>query len=161
MAPKLMLDSHVADALLAEPTLKAKLDALQAAGVIELVKTYVQDAEHDATPEATKPARAQALRSAFSTVDETAPTLFVLDRPNLDVALFGGPDEHGLYDDVHQENAKYIDDGIIAATALTTCDVLVTDDQRLHRKVRASGAKLAVWSLTDLTTFADTEHSKL
>src|ERR1019366_6848855 len=125
MAPKLMLDSHVADALLAEPTLKAKLDALQAAGVIELVKTYVQDAEHDATPEATKPGRAQALRSAFSKVDETAQTLFVLDRPNLDVALFGGPDEHALYDDVHQDNAKYIDDGIIAATALTTCNVLV------------------------------------
>jgi hypothetical protein len=155
MALRLMLDSNIADQLIAHPELATKLIALDGAGAIYCTRTYVQDNEHAQTRD---PAKRRLLRESFGSFDTADPGVFVLDRPNLGVARFGSPESDPVYDAVHGANPKHIEDGIIAATALLDAHVLVTEDTRLAKKTLA--AKGQVWTFADLKAYVEAEHAK-
>jgi hypothetical protein len=148
----LMLDSNIADMLVADPALSARVQSLADRSVIRLVKTFMQNEEHTATPD---PEHRRALVGAFAKVEQVDPGVFVLDTPNLDHARFAGPDGEALYEAVHHENPRHLPDGIIAATALAECDVLVTKDGRMTTKARAAG--LTVWTPQDFIAFVERE----
>jgi rRNA-processing protein FCF1 len=145
-----MLDSNVADLLIGDPVLRARVQSLEARAIIRLVKTHVQDDEHANTPDA---ARRQCLFDAFEGAEKRNPHVFALDQANLDNARFAGPKEGALYDAVYAKNPRHTRDGIIAATAVAECDVLVTNDGRMAKKAQKAGIK--VWSPQDFKAFVE------
>jgi hypothetical protein len=161
MPKRFMFDSNVADALLADEALRVAVHSLMAAGVVGAAKTLVQDEEHAATP---NPERRAALADIFSGLEVVAPSVFVLDRPNIDCARFGGPDEHAIYDRVWAGKSTDAEDGIIAATAHSTCDVLVTEDRKLATRVADVSRTLAwpveVWNVNRFRTFVADEMNR-
>jgi hypothetical protein len=142
--PVWMLDTNIADRLLADTATFESLRRLMEQGAVRLAKTHVQDEEIADTPSVEK---REALARLFSHAERLDVAVFALDYGNLDEDVFGGPEEEGLFDAVRKENPKHARDAMIAASAKRGCHVLVTDDVTLTGKVRGrAGSELAVWN---------------
>jgi len=141
--PVWMLDTNIADRLLADTATFENLRRLMDQGAVRLAKTHVQDEEIADTRSLEK---REALARLFSHAQRFDVAVFVLDCGNLDEDVFGGPEEDALFDAVRKEKSKDARDAMIAASAGRWCQVLVTHDRRLAGKVRGhAGSDLAVW----------------
>lgn len=109
---------------------------------VKLISTHVQDDELAAIGDESK-------RSVVASVPrENVPTAdFVAGFSRLGMARLG---EGEVYEQVRGEvkSAEHSRDGIIAGTAKTDADVLVTEDHRLARRCEEVG--VPVWGWADL-----------
>jgi hypothetical protein len=131
-----MCDANIYDKIVGDDEVLRRLDRDDCP--VRIVATHVQDDEHAQIPDEQKrQAFVRSPRRRVPTAD------FVIGFSRLDQARLGGGAAH----DVVQGQAKpgkHSRDGLIAGTAATDADVLVTEDGRLRRRAQEAG--VAVWA---------------
>jgi predicted nucleic acid-binding protein len=137
---RIMLDTNEYDKLLAAPHVYDRLLALLAEGKIELLATHIQKDEIMAVEDTIKKARLQALLSRARMI-ATRGSVFGVSR--FDQSRFGRDEDHKLIEHKlieHIRRSRWdrdTEDALIAATAATDADVLVTDDESLMRRLNS------------------------
>jgi hypothetical protein len=135
-----MCDTMIFDKIVADADVLARLN--DQGCPVTVISTHVQDDELAAIGDESK-------RAAVARVPrENVPTAdFVAGFSRLGMARLG---EGEVYEQVRGEvkSPKHSRDGIIAGTAKTDADVLVTDDHRLARRCEEIG--FPVWGWVEL-----------
>ena len=132
---RIMLDTNEYDKLLVAPHAYDRLLALLAEGKIELLATHIQKDEIMAVEDAIKKARLQAVLSRARMI---ATRGIVLDVSRFDQSRFGNDEDHKLIEHIRgSRRDRDTEDALIAATAATDADVLVTDDESLMRRLNS------------------------
>lgn len=131
-----MLDTNAHDAVLGDADLHRAVAESVAAGKVVLVGTHVQDDELRRAP--------VRIRGSLSTVAALAQQIptegSVWDVSNWDQSTWTATAGEQKLGELMLCNPKHAVDVLIALTAEAKCDVLVTHDRRLSRKVRRSGS---------------------
>jgi hypothetical protein len=140
---KIMLDANEYDKLLEHPDSYDKLLGLLAEGKIELLSTHIQRDEILATPDPAKKARLEALLTHVRMIETRG---VVVDLSRVGLARLGSDEEHRII--YHVRHRK---DGLIAATATSDADTLVTDDKRFAKRLnKYPGGRCEVIDFTEL-----------
>lgn len=121
-----MLDTNVYDLIVARPGFTRHLEQAVRARQIDILRTRVQEEEIARIPDAVK--RAAMRRVPGRKVETASP------------APGPWPSE----------------DALIALTAASDADVLVTEDKALRARVASEGAGLEVWGFDQLVAFVET-----
>ncbi len=119
---RVMLDTMEYDKLVSAPESYHILLRLLSSGRIELLSTHIQRDQIVAMPDNDKKARLQTILGQARMIETRG---IVYDVSRYDEARFGSDEDHNLIDGV-----KDVEDGLIAATASSDADTLVTDDER-------------------------------
>lgn len=136
----------VFDKIAATPGLTDDLEALTKAGELEIVSTHVQDDELRRISNLVK--RGAVLRIPRRIVPTTE---VVLGVSRFGLARFGSGEAGGVrYDDIQIGNPRHIEDALIGLAAAHEADVLVTDEDRLAKKVKVAATTLQVWNFARL-----------
>jgi predicted nucleic acid-binding protein len=132
-APKrVMLDTNVYDLIVARRGFTEHLNAAVEAGAIEILRTRVQDEEIARIPDAARRAAMRKVRSRAIPTSEAAWT--------------GLPKGHAPSEDA-----------LIAATALESADVLVSEDRTLRSLV---AGRIEAWRFAELVAYVDSLPAK-
>lgn len=77
-----------------------------------------------------------------------------MEVSDLGLACLGNGEAGGLhYEEIQKGNPQHIEDALIALAAAKEADILVTDDKRLGKKVKAAASTLQVWCFADLVAY--------
>jgi predicted nucleic acid-binding protein len=126
---KVMLDTNEYDKLLGHSESYGRLLQLLAEGKIELISTHIQRDEIMAiTDDDTKKARLEAILSHARMIP-TRGAAYGVSRYGL--ATYGRDEDHRIMDKVRD-----VKDGLIAATASSDADTLVTNDKDFANRLR-------------------------
>jgi hypothetical protein len=145
---RVMLDSHIYDAVAANPALKQKIERCQANGHITLLSTHIQAEELARIP----PERDIGQASAVDT-ESIGTSVFVLDYSYLDVDRLGTPEADNAFSQLQINNPKHTEDAMIGATALTDADILVTNDIGFRKRFKKLGSKLRIMSGSEFENY--------
>lgn len=157
MTMRIMLDSNVFDKVAAKPEIIHDLGLLTRTGELEIVSTHIQDDQLKKIPDRTK--RDAVLGIPGRIVPTTE---FVLDVSDLELSCLGNGEAGSLhYEDIRRGNPRHIEDALIALAAAHEADVLVTDDKRLGKKVKATASALQVWVSADLVAYIEDLKGRL
>jgi predicted nucleic acid-binding protein len=75
---------------------------------------------------------------------------FVLDVSRLDLACLDGSDAGIIeYEQIQKGNPKHTEDALIALTAHREATVLVTEDNNLTKKIKATKTSLTLWKFEE------------
>ncbi len=146
-----MFDSNIYDKVIANEALFVQLRSLIDSNQLEIVSTHIQLDELGRIENNAKRESALAVPSTI------VPTMgFVLDVSRLDMAcLDGGNPEIIEYEQIQKGNLKHVEDALIALTAHHEADVLVTEDNKLINKIKATKTKLTLWKFEEFKSFLD------
>ncbi len=146
---RIMLDSNIHDLIVANP---AACDAVKRSiedGRLKLVSTHVQ---HDELKRAPEPKRTTLLE--IYDLAELRPTNgAVFDVSRWDQCQFGTDEENGSINVLMGGNPKHAEDALIAATASSEADALVTNETRLASKIKRAGFSADVWSWSEFASW--------
>lgn len=138
---KFMLDTNIFDAIIAEPGMVDRLNKLSEAGKVILLTTHIQEDELAAIPDPPKRAEIAKIVRRCTTTDGA---VFGVSRYGM--ATFGGQGESGCsINDVRTVSGGHTNDALIATSASRDADVLVTNEDRLPKRLTATSAKCKVW----------------
>lgn len=150
---RLMLDTMIFTYIVDDaPLAEVVLDAARS-GSITIVTTHVQEDQIAANPDREK-------REAISRIPRTVvpSTGFALDVSRLGMARLADEETSATIERIGQRHLKTVKDALIAASARDEADVLVTDDEKLRRRVVREGLNVPlltfeqfrrhVWSLS-------------
>jgi hypothetical protein len=148
---KVMLDSNVHDEVIAVPGFSDRLRRAIVAGDIQIVTTHVQRDELERIADPVKRAAALDVPGA---VTATAGAVWSVSR--CDQAKYGEGDGDIKYAEIFKGNPRDIEDALIAITAASEVDVLVTQEKtKLPSRILATGSKLKVWDFDRLRRYVD------
>jgi predicted nucleic acid-binding protein len=139
---KIMLDTMEYDKLLATLDSYHRLLRLLSSGRIELLTTHIQRDQIRAAPDHPKKA---SLLEIFAKARIIGTRGIVFDVSRFDQAKFGSDEDHDII-----KRAKDAKDGLIAATASSGADTLVTDDKNFTKRLRKAHIECEV---IDFTSF--------
>lgn len=147
---RIMLDSNVYDEVIAVPRFTDRLRAAIASGDIQIVTTHVQ---RDELSEIRDPVKLAATLDVPGTVTATAGAAWNVSQ--WDQARWDEGTGDIVYTDIFKSNPRDIEDALIAITAASEADVLVTQEKTLPKRIAATGSKLVVWNFDRLKRFVD------
>jgi hypothetical protein len=147
---RLVLDSNIFDLL--DEDLVELLNRATNDRKLTLITTHVQPDQLEATPDLRKN---QFLSEVFRRLIMTRlPTSGAAwDASKWDQAKWGDGTGDLKFDAVQGGNPVHAPDALIAITAASDADVLVTEDKKLTARVAAAGSKLQVWSFARFGQF--------
>lgn len=146
-----MLDSNVYDEVIAVSGFADRLRAAIETGHIDIVTTPIQRDELGRIPD---PAKRAATLDVPGTVISTAGAVWGVSR--FDQARYGKGDGDIVYTDIFKGNPRDIEDALIAITAASEADVLVTQEKgKLPKRILAARSKLTVWDFAQLRRYID------
>jgi predicted nucleic acid-binding protein len=140
-----MLDTNCYDEILRRDGLLNRLNHLTAAEKITILQTHIQEDELSAVPDIEK--RERLLDVYRQLAAERIPT----DGAAWDVskwgqATYGGGTGEIQFGDIRRTNPRDARDALIATTASSQADILVTGDSELTKRIRAKNPNLKVWT---------------
>jgi hypothetical protein len=150
---RLMFDTNGYGALAADPQGFAKLRALVDRSDVEVFVTHVQEDELSAMSDVPK---RKALLSICRTLGTKIPTDgAVWDVSNWNEAKWGPGSGDVRSEHVQSGSSNRGEDELIAATASSEVDVLVTDDERLRHRIVSQGSTVAFWTFAELLKYME------
>jgi predicted nucleic acid-binding protein len=149
MIKTLMFDTNIYDLIIARRGFTERLSRLVAAGTIDIVRTHVQEDEIGRIPDMAKRARMSKIPGRKISTSGAA---WGISR--WDEARWGGSGNI-KFGDVVRANPSHSEDALIAMTADSDADVLVTEDKKLRVRVTARTSDLEVWNFDQLVHFVD------
>ena len=142
---RVMLDTQIYDLIIATPDMVRRLNALTDAGTLEILSTFAQEEELAAIPDDGK--RRDAFQIKRTRVPAAAGPWGLAPWGEFPWGADGS--EAGLpVSTIVSPKGKHWYDALIACTASGDADVLVTEDQRVRKRVAARGIRCAVWSFS-------------
>jgi hypothetical protein len=139
---RIMLDSNVHDSIAADLAVLEAIRKRIEDGQLTLVSTHIQRDELSRAPE---PKRTALL--AIYDLTQTIPTTGAMfDVSHFDEASWGTDEASASAVLLMAGNLKHAEDALIAATASTEADALVTHETRLASKIERAGFPGEVWS---------------
>lgn len=149
-----MFDSNIYDKVIADEALFSQLRSLVDSNQLEIVSTHVQLDELGKIEDDAKRESALAVPSTI------VPSMgFVLDVSRLDMACLDGGDPGIIeYEQIQKGNPKHIEDALIALTAHHEAAVLVTEDNNLTNKIKATKTTLTLWKFEEFKSFVSSLH---
>ena len=148
IAVRVMVDTNVYDAAVHNSELGSLIRALQGIGRIAVSTTRIQHEELQEIP----PERDVGQASAVQT-EQLPVGVFVLDYGILNDDHLGSEKADALFDRMRTESASNIEDAMIAATAATHADILVTDDRRFRKRFAGLSTATKAMSTSEFHTF--------
>jgi predicted nucleic acid-binding protein len=139
-ARKFVLDSNIYDKIVATEGMIELLEQLHACKTIEIIKTHIQDDELDRIADMHKRRSVKAIPGELV---ETEGAVFAVSR--FDMCTYGEGTGDVKIPDVQKGKPKHSRDALIATTAAVKADILVTEDERLAKRVRAVVPSIDVW----------------
>jgi predicted nucleic acid-binding protein len=148
---RIMLDSNVHDEVIAVPGFVDRMRVAIATGHIEIVTTHIQKDELARIPD---PFKRVATLDVPGTITSTAGAVWGVSR--WDQARYGEGTSDIKYTDIFKGNSRDIEDALIAITAASEADVLVTQEKKtLVNRILVAGSKLAVWDFERLRRYIE------
>jgi predicted nucleic acid-binding protein len=137
-----MFDTMEYDKLLENQATYEKLLHLITYRRIELLTTHIQRDEIMATPDEAKRTKLMRL---FTTAHLIATRGIIFGTSRFGEARFGRDEDHKVIDDIRGNSwDKDTEDSLIAATASSDADTLVTDDRPFMRRLRDANVRCDV-----------------
>jgi len=148
---KIMLDTNQYDKLLKAPVTYVRLLELQRQGEIELLTTHIQRDEILAVDDPEKRGRLEALLGQARVIGTRG---VVVGVSRVGLATLGDDKDHALIEHIRSRAWKRkTKDALIVATATKDADLLVTDDDRLTRRLeRYLGTKCEAINFEEFQT---------
>jgi hypothetical protein len=146
-----MLDSNVHDLIVANPRIRDAINRRINSGALKLITTHVQRDELSSAPADKREALLCIYGQAMSVHTSGA----VWGVSNWGAAKYGSPNETSSINAIMSGNRRHAEDALIASTADGEADVLVTDETRLHSKIRRAGFTVKVWSWGQFVAWLD------
>jgi len=137
-----MLDSMIYDKLIAEPGMVERLNALSKMGLIILLSTHIQEDQLADIPD---PAKKSEVSRIVRRCVPTSGALVGISKVGMCTVGNGGRGGVTVAD-VLTKGGGHAHDALIATTAAKEADVLVTDEKRLPKRVKATKSSFQVWS---------------
>ena len=142
---KIMIDTNIVDCIVAEEGLSGRLQNLHHSGRLTILTTHIQQDEIGETPD-TKQEHRKKLQEAIAKIaPQVVPTKgFVLGRSRLGLAALGDGES---IDRFRKGNIEHTEDALIASTAETKADVLVTENTKHFKRsrIKALGFQFELW----------------
>ena len=152
---RFMLDSHIFDAIVAEPAFIERLNSLTANGTITLLTTPIQERELVAIPDQVKKSRIAEVKRE---VVKTAGGIWGIGQ-KWGEGIWGDGTEQLRISEIRSKGTttrtNSARDAVIAATAARDADVLVTDETEFPFKSRMAKGKTncQVWTFYEFKTY--------
>lgn len=124
---------------------------LENSQLISALTTHIQEDEIAGTPSDERLALLQTI-----SLKKTPTSAFAFSVSRWDQAEWGTPETNKLVKDLQGESVKYLRDALIGATAATKADILVTDDGRLHGRLKHLAPQLRVMNFAEFEIFLRT-----
>jgi len=141
---KIMLDTQIYDLLAAKPALIVSLNTLQQASAVSILSTQIQEDELAGIKDAGKAAEVAKIRRERVS---TAGAVFGVSKYG--TGTYGDGSDSGIsIDEVRSPSKGHTRDALIATSASKHADVLVTEDDRLARRLSNLTPRCQVWSFS-------------
>lgn len=134
-----MLDTMIFDHVVADAPLFEAVKEAAEAGRITIVTTHVQEDQIAAIPDADK--REAILRIPRSIVPTTG---FAMGVSRLGMAGLTNEETSATLERIGQRHLKTVKDALIAASASSRADALVTEDNTLRKRIEREGLKVSL-----------------
>lgn len=135
MSSRFMFDTNIFDAVL-----EGRIEISQLPKTVDYFVTHIQLDEIEAINKLEKMERKKQLLKLFKEIkqEEVATESFVLDVSRLNQAKLGNG---ALFEELRQGNLESINDALIGETAIKNNLILVTNDDKFLKKVKALGGQ--------------------
>lgn len=153
---KVMLDTQIYDLLAGKPAIIASLNALQHANAISILSTQIQEDELAGIKDGVKAAEVAKIER------HRVPTAgAVYGVSTFGTATYGDGSDSGIsIDEVRSSSKGHTRDALIATSASKQADVLVTEDDRLAKRLGSLSPKCQVWSFSRLKKWIVAQGSR-
>ena len=150
-----MLDTNIHDEIIATRGMPELLARLHTAGVLDILKTHIQEDEISEIPDIEKRLLIRQIAGEKVISDGS---IFGVSR--FGESTFGSGSDPVKVETVQRGNPKHAEDSLIASTAEVKADVFVTNDKQLARRIASTGTNLVVWDYAQFKKFAE-EHNAI
>jgi len=141
---RIMIDSMIYDLIVADSAVQADIEAAMARGSLTLVSTHIQRDQLSHIPDEIK-----RLAVLGIPVEQVPTSGAIWGISKWGEATWGNSRSDTMIAHVVNGGSNHHEDALIAATAEQTVDLLVTEDGRIPKRVRASGSPLATCSFAE------------
>jgi len=148
MPLRIMLDSMIYDEIVAKEGFSRLLEDVVKCGHVVILNTHIQD---DQLSEIRKECKREAVAKVPGHKIPTSAAIWGVSK--WDEACWGDGAGDIKISDVQRGNPKHSEDALIAVTAASHADVLVTHDTRFSSRVGATNSKLKVWNFQEFCSF--------
>ena len=150
---RIAFDTHIVDQIAATPGMLEALQDANRGGALVLITSHIQSDELSDIADSERRGKLLAIYDALPT-EWAATHGFVIGYSRLDMARIGDGSWTGVgVDDLDSVDSKHRRDALIGTTAAAEADVLVTNDGRLTRRMRAANAPCDVWNFEQFRDF--------
>jgi predicted nucleic acid-binding protein len=148
---KVMLDSNIFDAIIKDASLIDHLNALSAGGRLTILTTHVQEDELAQIPDPVKREQISKIRRTYV---RTAGGVWGVSKYGM--STWGDGSQSGCsIGEIDSTSHKHTADALIATTASADADVLVTNDDRLPKRMAETQARCKVWKFEEFRDHID------
>ena len=145
-----MLDTNVYDRIVADEAFLTKLIKAHNDGKIVVLETHVQRDELARISDDAKRALVKRVPGV-----KIVTSGMVWDVSRFDEGTFGDGAGDVCVSDLLTPAGNSAQDALITATSSYAADVLVTEDKRIPKRVRATNSKLAVWNFDRFKAYVE------
>ncbi len=147
---RIMLDTNIYDQICARRDLPRKVNDAHHAGKVLILCTHIQQDEIAQIPDEDKRA---IMSSVVGTRIATSGAAWGVSRWGLSTWGDGSGDVR--IGDIATSSGNHVRDGLIASTDAAAADVLVTEDQRLQKRVCRASSTLEVWDFQKFVKYIE------
>lgn len=144
-----MLDTQIYDRIITESGLAERLNLLSKVGKLEILATHIQQDEIAAITDERK---RTAVQQIMTRCVPTSGAIWGVSKWGM--CTWGDGSAGGFsIDKIRSPSKGHTADGLIATTAAKDADVLVTEDSRLTKRLKALDSQCAVWEHSRFRTY--------